>query len=71
MQQALDLEWEKLVKKNAWRYETVSEWKTISEKAKKSGKKVHVGRVLKSALKRVVNCQRGINFANSKVERSG
>ena len=30
---------------NAWRYETVSEWKTISEKAKKSGKKVHVGKV--------------------------
>ena len=44
-QQALDIEWEKLVKKNAWKYETVSEWKTISEKAKKSGKKVHVGRV--------------------------
>ena len=44
-QQALDVEWEKLVKKNAWQYETVSEWKVIADKAKKSGKKVHVGKV--------------------------
>ena len=44
-QQALDIEWDKLVKKNAWRYDTVAEWKTISDKAKKSGKKVHVGKV--------------------------
>ena len=33
------------MKKNVWRYETVSEWKTMSKKAKKSGKKVHVGKV--------------------------
>ena len=44
-QQALDVEWEKLVKKKAWQYETVSEWKVIADRAKKTGKKVHVGKV--------------------------
>ena len=44
-QQALDVEWEKLVKKKAWQYETVAEWKVIADKAKKTGKKVHVGKV--------------------------
>eukprot|EP00435_Cladocopium_sp_Y103_P001822 s5403_g1.t1 len=44
-QEALDVEWNKLVKKTAWLYDTVAEWKTVSEKAKKSGKKVHVGKV--------------------------
>ncbi|CAL1139216.1 unnamed protein product [Cladocopium goreaui] len=44
-QQALDVEWEKLVKKKAWQYETVAEWKVIADKAKKIGKKVHVGKV--------------------------
>ena len=44
-QEALDIEWNKLVKKTAWLYDTVAEWKTVSEKAKKSGKKVHVGKV--------------------------
>ena len=44
-QQALDVEWDKLVKKKAWQYETVSEWKVIADRAKKTGKKVHVGKV--------------------------
>ena len=33
-QQALDVEWEKLVKKKAWQYETVSEWKVIADKGR-------------------------------------
>ena len=44
-QAALDVEWEKLVKKSAWLYDTVEEWSKISSGAKKSGKKVHVGKV--------------------------
>ena len=44
-QEALDLEWNKLVKKDAWLYDTVTEWKEVSNKAKKSGEKVHVGKV--------------------------
>lgn len=44
-QQAFDIEWEKLVKKNAWKYETVSEWKVVSDRAQKSAKKAHVGKV--------------------------
>ena len=44
-QEALDVEWNKPVKKTAWLYDTVAEWKTVSDKAKKSGKKVHVGKV--------------------------
>ena len=33
------------MKKTAWLYDTVSEWHDISQKAKKSGNKVHVGKV--------------------------
>eukprot|EP00435_Cladocopium_sp_Y103_P015059 s2440_g3.t1 len=44
-QESLDIEWNKLVKKTAWLYDTVSEWNTISTDAKKKGKKVHVGKV--------------------------
>ena len=44
-QEALDIEWNKLVKKTAWMYDTVREWGEISGKAKKSGKKVHIGKV--------------------------
>ena len=44
-QEALDLEWNKLVKKDAWLYNTVTEWKDVSNKARKSGEKVHVGKV--------------------------
>ena len=44
-QEALDIAWNKLVKKTAWLYDTVAEWKTVSHKARKTGKKVHVGKV--------------------------
>ena len=44
-QEALDVEWQKLVKKTAWQYDTVAEWKDICDKAKKQNKKVHVGKV--------------------------
>ena len=44
-QQALNVEWEELVKKNAWKYETVSEWKVVADRAQRTGKKVHVGKV--------------------------
>ena len=44
-QESLDIEWDKLVKKTAWLYDTVQEWSTVSEGAKKKGKKVHVGKV--------------------------
>ena len=44
-QESLDIEWNKLVKKTAWLYDTVQEWSTVSEGAKKKGKKVHVGKV--------------------------
>ena len=33
------------MKKTAWLYDTVQEWSTISEGARKKGKKVHVGKV--------------------------
>ena len=44
-QEALDLEWKKLVKKDVWLYDTVPEWKDVSNRAKKPGEKVHVGKV--------------------------
>ena len=43
--EALDIEWNKLAKKNAWLYDTVTEWKDVSNKARRSGEKVHVGKV--------------------------
>ena len=47
-QEALDVEWNKLVKKTAWLYDTGAQWKSVSEKAKKTGKKVHVGKVFEN-----------------------
>ena len=44
-QESLDIEWNKLVKKTAWLYDTVQEWSAVSDGAKKRGKKVHVGKV--------------------------
>ena len=44
-QKALDIEWDKLIAKNAWLYDTVREWSQIASKAKKEGKKVHIGKV--------------------------
>ena len=44
-QESLDFEWNKLVKKTAWLYDTVQEWNKVSDGAKKSRKKVHVGKV--------------------------
>ena len=44
-QESLDIEWNKLVKKTAWLYDTVQEWSKVSDGAKKKGKKVHVGKV--------------------------
>ncbi len=42
---ALDGEWTNLVTKPAWAQEKVEEWGTVSARARKAGKKVHVGRV--------------------------
>ena len=44
-QESLDIEWNKLVKKTAWMYDTVQEWSVVSDSAKKKGKKVHIGKV--------------------------
>ena len=44
-QESLDIEWNKLVKKTAWLYDTVQEWSAVSDGAKRKGKKVHVGNV--------------------------
>ena len=44
-QESLDVEWQKLIKKTAWLFDTVTEWGEVAGKAKKSGKKVHVGKV--------------------------
>ena len=44
-QASLDVEWKKLVDKKAWLYDTVTEWKEVAAKAKRTGKKVHVGKV--------------------------
>ena len=44
-QASLDVEWLKLVDKKAWLYDTVTEWKEVAAKAKRTGKKVHVGKV--------------------------
>ena len=44
-QASLDVEWVKLEKKDAWLYDTVQEWKDVALKAKKQGKKVHIGKV--------------------------
>eukprot|EP00435_Cladocopium_sp_Y103_P065441 s1992_g27.t1 len=44
-QESFDIEWNKLVKKTAWLYDTVSEWSTISTDARRKGKKFHVGKV--------------------------
>ena len=42
----------------------------IPRRQRSLGRKFTWVECLKSALKRVVNCQKGISFANSKVERS-
>ena len=44
-QESPDVEWNKLVKKTAWLYDSVQEWSKVSDGAKKKGKKVHVGKV--------------------------
>ena len=44
-QASLDVEWDKLMKKKAWDMGSVREWKSVSDEAKKKGKKVHVGKV--------------------------
>ena len=45
-QESLDIERNKLVKKTAWLYDTIQEWSTVSDGAKKKGKKAHVGKVI-------------------------
>ena len=42
----------KLVKKTAWLYDTVQEWSTVSDGAKKKGKKVHVGKVFETCVEK-------------------
>ena len=42
---ALDKEWTKLEKQNAWLLDKVREWKSVSAEAKANNKTVHVGRV--------------------------
>lgn len=42
----------KLVKKTAWLYDTVQEWSTVSDGAKKKGKKVHVGKAFETCVEK-------------------
>lgn len=51
-----------MVKKNAWRYETVSEWKGVSDRAKKTGKKVHVGNVFEICVEKGSELPEGDKF---------
>ena len=44
-QAPLDVEWVKLEKKDAWLYDTVQEWREVAAKAKKQGRKVHIGKI--------------------------
>lgn len=42
---ALTAEWNKLRDKNTWDESTVCEWRVIASKARRTGKKIHVGRI--------------------------
>ena len=44
-QASLDVDWAKLMLKKAWDMGSVREWGDVPKKAKKKGKKVHVGKV--------------------------
>ena len=68
-QEALDLEWNKLVKKDAWLYDTVTEWKEVSNKAKKSGEKVHVGKVFEICVEKGSELPKVTSLGNSREER--
>ena len=44
-QASLDLEWNKLESKPAWWYNTVQEWEHVAAEARRTGEKVHVGKI--------------------------
>ncbi|CAE7292249.1 unnamed protein product, partial [Symbiodinium sp. CCMP2456] len=44
-QASLDVEWEKLMKKQAWDMGSVREWDSVSSEALKRNRKVHVGKI--------------------------
>ena len=43
--QALDKEWNKLASQGCWDLSTVEEWSVVAERARKTGEKVHIGRI--------------------------
>ena len=67
-QESLDIEWNKLVKKTAWLYDTVQEWSTVSDGAKKKGRKYMLERSLKFAWKREVNFHWVISLGSLRAE---
>ena len=58
-QKSLDVEWEKLEKKKAWDYSGVQEWETLSQKARKTGEKIHVGKVFEICVEKGSELERG------------
>ena len=44
-QAALDVEWDKLMKKQAWEMESAREWESVSKEAQQKNWKVHVGKI--------------------------
>ena len=66
-QKALDVEWNKLMDKGAWRMDSVREWDEVRSEAQKKGKKAHVGKVLKSVLRRAANCPKVTSYGSSTV----
>ena len=69
--ESLDIEWNKLVEKTAWLYDTLQEWSTVSEGAKKKGKKVHVGKVFEICVEKgsELHFHSVISLGNLRVER--
>ena len=66
-QKSLDVEWVKLESKPAWLYDQVEEWRTVSEKAKRSGKKAHVGSVFELCVEKGGELPKGNPLSITKV----
>ena len=60
-QEALDVEWNKLVKKTAWLYDAVSDWKSFLKRPKSQARSFTLVRCLKYVLRKAANSQMDIS----------
>ena len=58
-QASLDLEWNKLESKPAWWYNTVQEWEHVASEARRTGEKVHVGKIFELCVEKGSELEKG------------